>query len=109
MRRMATLSLAGLGMLGLSTAAHAQGCVLCYTSAAASGSAGIHALDMGVLTLLIPALVLFIAIFALIAYRVRVASAAVQAPSAAPAPRLRFSTFFLRRVLRQRRSASVTA
>jgi|SRR5580704_3063566 hypothetical protein len=107
MRHMAKMSLAGLGMLGLSTAAHAQGCVLCYTSAAAAGPGAMHALDMGVLALLIPALVLFIAIFSLIAYRVRVASRPVHA--VAVAPRLNLSTSFLRRVFRQRRSVSATA
>ena len=107
MRRMAKMSLAGLGMLGLSTAAHAQGCILCYTSAAAGGPGAMHALDMGVLALLIPSLVLFIAIFALIAYRVRVASAPVR--STVVAPRLHLSSSFLRRVFRQRRSVSATA
>lgn len=107
MRKMAITSLAALGMMGLSTAAHAQGCILCYTSAAAGGPGVMHALDMGVLALLIPSLFLFIAIFALIAYRVRVATASER--SAAAAPRLNLSTSLLRRMFRQRRSASATA
>jgi len=72
---MAKMSLAGLGMLGLSTAAHAQGCVLCYTSAAASGPGGMHALQMGMAVLLIPALLLFLGVAVFIAYRARAASA----------------------------------
>jgi len=57
-----------------SPAAHAQGCVLCYTSAAASGPAGIHALQVGMVVLLFPALSLFLAVGGLIFYRARLAS-----------------------------------
>jgi hypothetical protein len=107
--RVATTGLAGFGMLAMSSAAHAQSCILCYTSAAAAGPGAIHALDMGILTLLIPALVLFIAICGLIAYRIRVASTPESSRSTAPVGRPHFGISFLRRVLRQRRSASATA
>jgi hypothetical protein len=49
-----------LGLLGSAPAAWAQGCILCYTSAAAGGPGVTNALRWGVLTLLIPALSLFI-------------------------------------------------
>ena len=54
------------------TAPHAaaQGCTLCYQSAAASGRAGRTALRHGVMILLVPAISLFIGILALI-YRRR--------------------------------------
>ncbi len=65
-----------------SPAAHAQGCVLCYTSAAASGPAGMHALLVGMAVLLFPALSLFLAVGGLIFYRARVASLSSEAPPA---------------------------
>ncbi len=43
-------------------AAYAQGCALCYTSAAAAHKAGIQALRHGILILLIPPLLMFLAI-----------------------------------------------
>ncbi len=48
------------GLLGLAPQAWAQGCVLCYTSAAASGPVVQAALRSGVLALLIPVLLLLI-------------------------------------------------
>ena len=61
-------SMVMLGVCGLISApsAWAQGCVLCYTSAAAGGSAAMKAFTWGVLTLLVPALLLFIAVFGVI-------------------------------------------
>jgi hypothetical protein len=50
--------------------ADAQGCALCYQSAAASGAAGRAALRHGVVILLVPAISLFVGILALI-YRRR--------------------------------------
>jgi hypothetical protein len=48
----------------------AQGCAMCYQSAAASGAAGRAALRHGILVLLVPAIGFFLGTFALI-YRRR--------------------------------------
>ena len=55
-----------LGVLAIFAAPHsaaAQGCAMCYTSAAAAKKAGIQALQHGVLILLVPPLLMFLAIF----------------------------------------------
>lgn len=57
----------------LASNAAAQGCALCYQSAAATGSRSIVALQHGILILLIPSVGLFVGIFGLI-YRRRNAS-----------------------------------
>ena len=44
----------------------AQGCAMCYQSAAASGQQGREALQDGILILLFPTISLFVGIFALI-------------------------------------------
>jgi uncharacterized membrane protein len=49
---------------------YAQGCALCYTQAAASGSRMIHALLAGIVILVFPSLVLS-AFFTILAYRKR--------------------------------------
>ncbi|MFB3921330.1 MAG: hypothetical protein ACE145_06380 [Terriglobia bacterium] len=49
--------------LGLPTSLSAQGCAMCYTSAAAAKKAGLQALREGILVLGIPPLVMFIGIF----------------------------------------------
>lgn len=46
--------------------AAAQGCAMCYQSAAASGAQGSEALRHGILILLFPTLSLFVGIFGLI-------------------------------------------
>jgi hypothetical protein len=46
--------------------AAAQGCAMCYRSAAASAAPGREALRHGILLLLVPAISLFLGIFALI-------------------------------------------
>jgi hypothetical protein len=51
------------------THAHAQSCAMCYQSAAASGPQGGAALRHGILILFIPAISLFVGIFALIYHR----------------------------------------
>jgi|GEM_PF-1370966 CHASE2 domain-containing sensor protein len=56
--------LAALGLLGWAESARAQGCAICYNSASALGSRGIHALNQGILILLIPPLLFFLGIFA---------------------------------------------
>ena len=55
-----------LGVLAIFAAPHsavAQGCAMCYTSAAAAKKAGIQALQHGVLILLVPPLLMFLGIF----------------------------------------------
>jgi hypothetical protein len=63
-----------LGMAAIAPSAQAQGCVLCYTSVAAGGPAAAQAFRWGVLTLLVPALLLFGGIFFLIFRHARTAS-----------------------------------
>jgi hypothetical protein len=46
--------------------AFAQGCALCYTSASAIGANAERSLDIGILTLLTPALILFLAVIAML-------------------------------------------
>src|SRR2546427_2622505 len=43
--------------------AFAQGCAMCYTTAAAAGPGAARALDLGILVLLVPPLVLFFSVF----------------------------------------------
>ncbi len=64
-----------LAILGSAQGAFAQGCALCYTSASALGQAGQRSLDFGILALLTPALVLFLAVMFLL-YRRAVATTA---------------------------------
>ena len=59
---LALLVVAAIG-LGLPVPAAAQGCAMCYTSAAAAKKAGLQALQNGILILGIPPLVMFIGIF----------------------------------------------
>jgi len=58
------------GLLSSSALAYAQGCAMCYTSAAAAKAGAIQALRSGILILLLPALVMFTGIFVVI-YRSR--------------------------------------
>jgi len=48
-----------VALLASAQGAFAQGCALCYSSASALGQQGERSLDYGILTLLIPALILF--------------------------------------------------
>ncbi len=73
--RMKFAIIAGMAVLGTARGAYAQGCALCYTTASATGAAAQRSLDVGILTLLAPALVLFLCVIFLL-YR-RAASAAV--------------------------------
>jgi hypothetical protein len=61
----------GVAALGFAPGAWAQGCVLCYTSLASSGPTAMHAFQMAMFALLIPALMLFLAVFFLIFRRAR--------------------------------------
>ena len=57
----------GLALLAfLASAAKAQGCAMCYQSAAATGTQGREVLRHGILVLLLPSLGLFFGIFGLI-------------------------------------------
>jgi len=56
----------GILVMMLCPHAAAQGCAMCYQSAAASGEQGRAALRHGILILLVPAASLFLGIFALI-------------------------------------------
>ena len=64
-----------LGLLGTVRGAYAQGCALCYTTASAAGAAAERSLDYGILTLLLPALTLFLGVIFLL-YRRAVAATA---------------------------------
>src|SRR5579872_6349910 len=60
-----------IAALGFAPGAWAQGCVLCYTSLAASGPGAMHAFQVAMFALLIPALLLFLSVFLLIFRRAR--------------------------------------
>lgn len=62
--------------LSFAPGAWAQGCVLCYTSLANSGPGAMHAFQMAMFALLIPALLLFLGVFLLIYQRARTRPAA---------------------------------
>lgn len=69
----ALVVVATAGALVLAPQAAAQGCAMCYQSAASSGAQGREALRHGVLILLFPTLSLFLGIFGLIYHRRNVA------------------------------------
>jgi len=54
------------GVLSSSALAYAQGCAMCYTSAAAAKAGALQALRSGILILLVPVLVMFAGIFVVI-------------------------------------------
>jgi hypothetical protein len=66
MRKMLAFSLLVL-VLGpiLAPAPHAQGCAMCYTTAAGQDPAAARKLDMAILALLVPVLVLFTGVLGL--------------------------------------------
>jgi hypothetical protein len=64
-----------VAILGSASGAFAQGCALCYTSASAIGANAERSLDYGILALLTPALVLFLAVIFLL-YRRAVSATA---------------------------------
>lgn len=85
-----TASLFATILLGALAApsAHAQTCVLCYTSVAGGGPSVIRAFQWGILTLLVPALLLFGGVFFVIYRRARAATEEQSAqPSARPVAR----------------------
>ncbi len=67
--RLARIVLLAVAALGLAPGAFAQGCAMCYTSAAAAGAAAIHSLRLGIMVLLLPALFLFVGVLALLVRR----------------------------------------
>lgn len=60
----------GFAGVAFSSVACAQGCAMCYNTAAAAKAAAIRALQSGILILLVPPILMFIGIFAL-AFRSR--------------------------------------
>src|SRR2546427_4184379 len=62
-RRIFLFALCALCASVASLNAYAQGCAMCYTTAAAAGPRAARALDLGILVLLVPTLVLFVAVF----------------------------------------------
>ena len=62
-------------ILASSQGAFAQGCALCYSSASALGQNAERSLDIGILTLLAPALILFASVVFLL-YRRAVSATA---------------------------------
>ena len=74
--RFAVLAMIGvmIGVLSMARGAYAQGCVLCYTTAAAAGPAAARSLDLGILALVTPALVLFLAVMFLLYRRAMTAT-----------------------------------
>lgn len=68
LRRQRSTIFALLAVVGLMpvVGAHAQGCVLCYTSIAAASPRGLHFFQMAMFVLLVPALLLFLGLFLLV-------------------------------------------
>jgi cytochrome c oxidase assembly factor CtaG len=75
-RMVRAASFFALGLLAVAAvpSAHAQSCILCYTSVAGGGPVVVHALQLGILTLLVPALLLFGGVFYLIYRRAMAAN-----------------------------------
>ena len=58
-----------MSFFAVSARAWAQGCAMCYNSAAAGSTSSIQALQRGIVVLLIPPLAMFLGIFALAFHR----------------------------------------
>jgi hypothetical protein len=67
--------LTGFAILCSARGAYAQACALCYTTASQTSVAAQRSLDFGILTLLAPALTLFLAVIFML-YRRAVAASA---------------------------------
>jgi len=87
-------SAAGIAIaaLGFAPGAWAQGCVLCYTSLASSGPTAMHAFQVAMIALLIPALLLFLGVFLLVFRRARTKSPAPANQNRIYGPQLSSST-----------------
>lgn len=75
--------LAALALGMLAPAAYAQGCVMCYTSAAAGGPKAQHTFNLAILTLLIPPLAMFIGV---VAFAMRRRNAPPEEPAGPSSP-----------------------
>jgi hypothetical protein len=89
-RSVRALSIFALGLMAAFAApsAHAQSCVLCYTSVAGGGASVIRAFQWGILTLLVPALTLFGGVFYMI-YRRALAATEEQSAKVTVRPAVR--------------------
>jgi len=81
-----------IAALGFAPGAWAQGCVLCYTSLASSGPTAMHAFQVAMIALLIPALLLFLGVFFLVFRRARTKSPAPANQNRIYGPQLSSST-----------------
>ena len=63
MREVSRALLLLLALASLAPVAHSQGCTMCYTAAAQQSAQGKHALDVGILMLLTPAIGMFCGLF----------------------------------------------
>ncbi len=66
MKALARFSLFLLLAAAAAAPAYAQGCTMCYTAAAQQSAQGKHALNMGILMLLLPAIGMFCGLFFLV-------------------------------------------
>jgi hypothetical protein len=66
LRRIFSLGCLAAGLLGFAPRVWAQGCILCYTSAAAAGTAAQEALRSGILALLVPVILLLVGMAVLV-------------------------------------------
>ena len=73
--RLRLVLLAIVAVLSSARGAYAQGCALCYTTASQTSVAAQRSLDFGILTLLAPALTLFLAVIFLLYRRATAATA----------------------------------
>jgi hypothetical protein len=64
-----TMALVGLVLLGTPLPAFSQGCALCYTQAAASGTRMIEALKSGILILIVPPTLMTIAMIGILYHK----------------------------------------
>jgi hypothetical protein len=64
------IALVGLAMLTLPLPAFSQNCALCYSQAAAAGARMIQALRSGILVLIVPPMIMWVAV-TVIVYRKR--------------------------------------
>jgi hypothetical protein len=71
--RIKVVLLSAIAMLCSASGGYAQSCALCYTTASQTSVAAQRSLDFGILTLLAPALTLFLAVIFLL-YRRAIAA-----------------------------------
>jgi hypothetical protein len=70
--------------LGAAPTAFAQGCVMCYTSAAGQNDRALHSFDMAILALLIPVLLLFLGVLGFAYRRFKLTEDGTAAPEQRP-------------------------